>query len=135
MGKASSGCLQNAEFGKWSIEPLYGQADAPREWYKVATRKLQQLGFAPHPLECCLFRLFDESGRLVCLIGLRVDDMLGAGDPSSSMYQRVKGDLRKTFDFKYWSEEKEDKQLCKLKKIGEQTWQLHQEDYVPRVRR
>ena len=57
-------------------KPLYGQADAPREWYKVATRKLQQLAFTPHPLECCLFCLFDDRGRLVCLIGLHVDDML-----------------------------------------------------------
>ena len=33
------------------IKPLYGQADAPRQWFAVARRRLLQLEFQSHPLK------------------------------------------------------------------------------------
>ena len=38
------------------LKPIYGQADAPRAWYQVARRRLEEVGFTQHKLDGCLFR-------------------------------------------------------------------------------
>ena len=122
------------------IKPIYGQADAPRQWFIVAKRRLEAIGYRAHPLDCCLFRYFDSSGELISLIGLHVDDMLGAGLESSPEYQQVKAALRKEFNFKHWTEESEDKALefcgCKLESMrdGSGSLRLHQEEYLKNVK-
>ena len=68
------------------IKPIYGQADAPRQWFIVAKRRLESIGYRAHPLDACLFRYFGKDGTLLSLIGLHVDDMLGCGLESSKEY-------------------------------------------------
>ena len=72
-------------------KPVYGQLDAPKRWFLEATRRLRNLGWLAHPMDPCLWRLYeppvDGAGpRLVGLLCLHVDDMLGGGDPQSAVY-------------------------------------------------
>ena len=60
------------------LKPIYGQADAPRRWFQVARRRLIAAGYQPHPLDQCLYCLF-HGGQLVSMIGIHVDDLIGAG--------------------------------------------------------
>ena len=77
-------------------KPMYGLGDAPRAWFEEAPRRLLSLGFTKHPLDACLFLLFDTELR--CAIGLHVDDLLGIVDPS--LGDKVKEDLQRLFAFR-----------------------------------
>ena len=54
------------------IKPVYGQLDAPKKWYLEATRRLTSLNWIPHPLDPCLWRLFElaSEGECPVLCGL-----------------------------------------------------------------
>ena len=118
------------------VKPIYGQADAPKAWYVVAKRRLETVGFTVHPLDGCLFRLFDDTGNLTAMIGLHVDDMFITGDLTSKKYQETITWLKEQFSFKHWTEHQEGKPLefcgCELdKKDG--VWTLSQEKYIKKV--
>ena len=119
------------------VKPIYGQADAPREWFQVAPRRLCNIGYKPHPLDKCLFLLHDKEGKLVSAIGLHVDDMLGGGDEGSECYKAAKQRLREEFNFKRWTEEGDGKPLefcgCSLVKT-ENGWTLQQSEYIHKVK-
>ena len=70
------------------LKPLYGQADAPRAWFQVAQRRLCQCGYEIHCLDHCLYKLRNKDGKLVPLIGLNVDDLIGAGDEGDECYRQ-----------------------------------------------
>ena len=84
-------------------KPMYGLGDAPRAWFEEASRRLLSLGFTQHPLDACLFLLFDTELR--CAIGLHVDDLLGIVDPS--LGDKVKEDLQRLFAFRDFRENQE----------------------------
>ena len=118
------------------IKPIYGQADAPKAWYVVAKRRLESVGFVVHPLDGCLFRLFDEKGGLTAMIGLHVDDMFITGDLKSKKYKETIEWLKEQFSFKHWTEHQEGKPLefcgCELdRKDG--VWTLSQGSYIKKV--
>ena len=89
------------------IKPLYGQADAPRQWFAVARRRLLQLGFQSHPLDQCLYMFFDENKALTAMVGIHVDDLFGCGLASSPTYQQLTDSLKTSFNFKHWTKEGE----------------------------
>ena len=118
------------------VKPIYGQADAPKAWYVVAKRRLESVGFMVHPLDGCMFRLFDEEGNLTAMIGLHVDDMFITGDSTSKKYQETITWLKEQFSFKHWTEYQEGKPLefcgCELDK-RDGMWILNQEKYIKKV--
>ena len=67
-------------------KPVYGQLDAPRRWFLEASSRLKQLGWEQHSLDPCFWRMFEpqdgdaSTPKLVGLLCLHVDDMLGGGD-------------------------------------------------------
>ena len=89
------------------IKPLYGQADAPRQWFAVARRRLLQLGFQSHPLDQCLYMFYDENKALIAMVGIHVDDLFGCGLASSPTYQQLTDSLKTSFNFKHWTKEGE----------------------------
>eukprot|EP00435_Cladocopium_sp_Y103_P072234 s20_g39.t1 len=111
--------------------------DAPHAWYQVAKRRLEEAGFSQHPLDGCLFRLFDSDGRLCCLVGLHVDDMRISGDRQSDCYLAAKKSLREKFNFKHWThikeQEKPDFCGCSFSKTAF-GYQLGQPDYFTKVK-
>ena len=86
------------------VKPMYGQIEAPREWFKEATRRLIKCEFTVHPLDPCFFMAFKQN-QLVGLVHLHVDDMLVAGD-SHAGFQDFKDRLQKTFKFGKWISDK-----------------------------
>ena len=119
------------------LKPIYGQADAPRRWFQVARRRLIAAGYQPHPLDQCLYCLF-HGGQLVSMIGIHVDDLIGAGLESDEVYQKAKQALHESFNFKHWTEGKETGQLqfcgCDPEDDGKGGWWLRQQAYVQKIK-
>ena len=118
------------------IKPLYGQPDAPKAWYVVAKRKLESIGYVMHPLDGCLFRLFDENKTLISLMGIHVDNLLITGQENNRRFQQARDELRAQFSFKHWTPYEEGKPLefcgCFLKKEDD-AWILNQQEYIKKV--
>ena len=119
------------------LKPIYGQADAPRAWYQVARRRLEEVGFTQHKLDGCLVSLHDAEGCLCCLVGLHVDDLLISGNPQSEWYNTAKKLLREKFNFKHWTHVNEREKLvfcgCSFVKTS-YGYQLGQPDYFSKIK-
>ncbi len=135
------------------VKPVYGQLDAPRRWYLEAVRRLRALGLRQHVLDPCTFLIYEAdhggptgeaqdpdptylgSERLCGMICLHVDDMLGAGDPNSKVYNRVLTELRKSFSFR---ECKDGSHLeycgANIDKLENGTLKLHNEGYLKKIK-
>ena len=135
------------------VKPVYGQLDAPRRWYLEAVRRLRGLGLRQHILDPCTFLVYEAvhggptgdpsepdvtflgSDRLCGMICLHVDDMLGAGDPTSDTYNKLLTELRKTFSFREW---KDGSQLeycgARIDRFEDGTLKLHHEEYLKKVK-
>eukprot|EP00435_Cladocopium_sp_Y103_P058041 s1590_g20.t1 len=118
------------------VKPPYGQPDAPRAWYMLAKRRVELIKYEVHPLDGCLFRLYNQRGRLVSLVGLHVDDMLMAGDETDAEFQKARQELREQFSFKRWTPYEDGKPLeflgCTLDK-QDGVWILHQAPYLKKI--
>ena len=94
-------------------------------------------GYQPHPLDQCLYCLF-HGDQLVSMIGIHVDDLIGAGLESDEVYQKAKQALHESFNFKHWAEGKETGQLqfcdCDLEADGNGGWWLRQQAYVQKIK-
>ena len=75
------------------LKPIYGQADAPRQWFVVARRRLISIGYKPHALDQCLY-LLHHGQDFISMIGLHVNDLLGGGDENHERYQEAKQRLK-----------------------------------------
>ena len=104
-------------------KPMYGLCDAPRAWYSEARDRITRLGAIVHPLDPCLFLVYDydaeestwtsqsdDNGNqvkhppLVGLFGLHVDDILGAGNMDNPYFDKFIKALKKTFNFRTWEQ-------------------------------
>ena len=63
-------------------KPIYDLVDAPRAWFREAHDRLSSINFRAHALDQCLFTWHDSQDldpqglpKLVCLLGLYVDDL------------------------------------------------------------
>ncbi|CAE7445807.1 RE1 [Symbiodinium microadriaticum] len=73
----------------------YGRVDAPLLFYKELSRQLFSLGFTRHPLEPCVFMLY-QHGELRGILGMHVDDGVGGGD---EVFRKKIDELQKTLPF------------------------------------
>ena len=134
------------------VKPVYGQLDAPRRWYLEAVRRLRSLGLRQHILDPCTFLIYETDfenpyapgqprestlgeDRLCGMICLHVDDMLGAGDGSSSVYQDVIKRLREMFSFREWKDG-DNLEYCgaNIEKTKNGTLRLHHTSYLKKVK-
>ena len=93
---------------------MYGLCDAPRAWFLEARERLTNLGAQQHPLDACLFLLYDyqapksawtyrtdskgakhQHPPLIAMMGIHVDDILAAVDKSNKTYQAFEKSLSK----------------------------------------
>ena len=133
-------------------KPMYGLCDAPRAWYLEARDRLCRLGAVQHPLDPCLFLIYDweapdeqwtvqkeltnneEFNRhppLCGLLGLHVDDLLGGGDSSNKSYQKFITALKENFQFRSWEEEKS-VEYCgaKIERISSSHYEISHKAYL-----
>ena len=65
------------------LKSAYGLVNAPLLWYEELKTALLSLNFVMSPLDPCLFVLPKASGQGIHgVVGMHVDDGLGAGDPN-----------------------------------------------------
>ena len=129
-------------------KPMYGLCDAPRAWYMEAVERILSLeNVYRHPLDACLFMVFDPNGhsqlqsphdepeavppgRLVAVFGIHVDDLLGCGDIENDTYKKVKQQLHELFSFRMW-EESNNLQYCGCDIVKDDNIiHLKQTDYI-----
>eukprot|EP00833_Pecoramyces_ruminatium_P001431 jgi/Orpsp1_1/1175463/evm.model.c7180000054002.1 len=72
--------------GYWKLnKALYGLKQSGRQWYITISTFLIEQGFHQLSSEKCLFKRI-KNGKLVCLIGLYVDDMVITGNINEIKY-------------------------------------------------
>ena len=120
-------------------KPCYGQLDAPKRWHMEAARRLKDLGWVPHPMDPCLWLLYepaqgDAVPALCGLLALHVDDMLGAGDPKSPTYMAAEAALKQAFNFRTWQKD-EPFDYCgaKMTRDEDGTWHISHKEYLSKV--
>eukprot|EP00833_Pecoramyces_ruminatium_P014940 jgi/Orpsp1_1/1188972/evm.model.d7180000068605.1 len=75
--------------GYWKLnKALYGLKQSGRQWYITISTFLIEQGFHQLSSEKCLFKRI-KNGKLVCLIGLYVDDMVITELKTNIIYQKL----------------------------------------------
>ena len=131
-------------------KPMYGLCDAPRAWFLEARERMTNLGAQQHPLDACLFLLYDYQAPhaqwthrtdskgakhkhppLVALLGMHVDDIIAAVDKSNKTYQTFEQQLKKTFTFRTWEEDK-DFEYCgaHVRRLAPDHYTLEHQQYL-----
>ena len=137
------------------LKPCYGQIDAPRGWYLEAVDRLLRKGLRQHPLDPCCFLIYeDPDGQVAaaseesnvtktgCLgqqnlcgiVIMHVDDMLGAGNMDSKVYNQTIAELKQSFSFREWKEQDLEYCGCALEPRGEFGWKLSHQGYLKKVK-
>ena len=73
----------------------YGRVDAPLLFYKELSKQLFALGFTRHPLEPCVFMLYQDH-TLRGILGMHVDDGVRGGD---EVFKNKISELEKSLPF------------------------------------
>ena len=131
-------------------KPMYGLCDAPRAWYSEARERVTRLGAVVHPLDPCLFMVYDydapedqwldqpdDNGNtvrqppLLGLFGLHVDDILGCGNMDNASFQKFIKQMKQTFTFRTW-EQDSDIEYCgaKIQRINQHHYELQHTSYL-----
>ena len=131
-------------------KPMYGLCDAPRAWYSEARERVTRLGAVVHPLDPCLFMVYDyeapeeqwldqpdDNGNtvrqppLLGLFGLHVDDVLGCGNMDNASFQKFVSQMKQTFTFRTWEQES-DIEYCgaKIQRINQHHYELQHTNYL-----
>lgn len=61
------------------LKPVYGLVSAPKSWYDKLTEVLSSCGFTVCLSDDGLFRISDESGEIIGILAMHVDDAMGGG--------------------------------------------------------
>ena len=80
-----------------AVKPVYGLDDAPMRWHKTFTDFLKSIGFRRTLLEACLYVRYSETGRLLAIVLIEVDDLLVAAE--APYMKEVRDALHKKFVF------------------------------------
>ena len=84
------------------LKPVYGRPDAPRAWYEDLARILcDELSFEKLFVDPAMFMLRNQSGKLVALMIVHVDDVMVCCD-GSGYAKEVVEKLHKRFPFGTW---------------------------------
>ena len=117
-------------------KPVYGQLDAPRRWFFEASSRIRKLGRSQHSLDPCFWMLFEpQSQKLVGLLCLHVDDMLGGGDLQSETYQHMEEEIKTMFNFRTWQQD-ESFEYCgaDMSRETDGTWVVSHEKYLQKIK-
>ena len=136
------------------LKPCYGQIDAPRGWYLEAVDRLLRAGLRQHPLDPCCFLVYETDSssydaddpvhqevsslgddKLVGMVIMHVDDMLGSGCPKSPRYQEVIQHLKENFSFREWKQDLPKLEYCGCEVVStpEGGRKLNQEQYMGKI--
>ena len=86
----------------WLVKPMFGDPRAPRFWNDKFFGELRRLDLRQHALDKCVWFVHDEHGELDGIVGIHVDDMIGAMKPDGAM-QKACAELATRLKFGKWS--------------------------------
>ena len=131
-------------------KPMHGLCDAARAWFLGARERLANLGAEQHPLDACLFLLYDYQAPhstwtyrtdskgaqrrhppLTALMGIHVDDIIAAVDKTNKTYQTFEQKLKQSFTFRTWEEDK-DFDYCgaQVRRLAPDHYTLEHQQYI-----
>ncbi len=86
----------------WLVKPMFGDPRAPRFWNDKFFGELRRLKMRQHALDKCVWFLHDEHGKIDGIVGIHVDDMIGAMKPDGAM-QKACAELATRWKFGKWN--------------------------------
>ena len=113
------------------LKAVYGLLHAPKVWYDKLASVLSSMGWIRSRLEPCVFKLFDEDGELVGLIGCHVDDLVCCGVGDKYLYMLKQ--LQEAFPFGSWKDAQQESITfcgCEVRQDKCGTIRLNQERYA-----
>ena len=84
------------------LGPAYGLTSAPREWFVDLTGTINALGGRRCHVDPCLWRVFNDEGTIVGIVGIFVDDLLFAGNEESETWVRFLQELHDHYEWSPW---------------------------------
>jgi len=71
---------KNYKKGFWKLnKALYGLKQSGRQWNETITNFLKKTGFEQLKSEPCIFKKVNKEGKIICIVGLYVDNMIITG--------------------------------------------------------
>ena len=113
------------------LKAVYGLLHAPKVWYDKLASVLTSMGWTRSRLEPCVFKLFDDDGDLIGLIGCHVDDLVCCG--KGSKYEDMLCRLQQEFPFGSWKDAQQESITfcgCEIRQDRDGTVRLNQERYA-----
>ena len=74
--------------------PVYGQANAPRQWFLHVLDVMTRLSWVQHSLDPCIFLFKNTEGMVIAALGIHVDDILACALPGQ---ESVLKEVEKSF--------------------------------------
>ena len=110
----------------------YGRVDAPLLFYREFRKCLEEVGFAAHPLDNCLYLLRDPKDPKILngIVGTHVDDGLGAGNHKFSYALQQ---LQKKLPFGSHEKRKIRITGLEIEQLPDFSIKVSQEKYVQRI--
>ena len=79
---------------------VYGQNDAPFNWYRTFDEAAQQVGFQKSQFDNCLYFFRDSTSTLSGVLGAHVDDTITGGEGAE--FEAAIASLKQRFPYRKW---------------------------------
>ena len=79
---------------------VYGQNDAPVMWYRTFDQEVISLGWSRSKFDSCLYYLRSNTGELIGIMGVHVDDTAIAG--RGPLFEESVAKLKARFSYRKW---------------------------------
>eukprot|EP00435_Cladocopium_sp_Y103_P019899 s669_g4.t2 len=109
---------------------FYGLVHAPRLWHEHVAKTLLQQGWQRLASDRCVFILLSDSGELIGVAGLHVDDFLIGGQDGHEKFEAARKALEGAFRWGKWEEESFTFAGCKITQANDFTIKIDQNEYT-----
>ena len=110
---------------------FYGLVQAPRCWFNDVSRRMLAQGWKTVLADRCLFVLYDDdTGDVIAIAGIHVDDFLIGGNEDHPKYQQAFKQLVDTYKWGKWQEGEIDFAGCHIVQLTDGSIRVDQSTYV-----
>ena len=118
------------------VRGVFGLANSPRLWWRSLRDLFRRLGAKQLALDRAIFVFYDTMDgitRVVLIVGVHVDDLIGGYDRRSKKAPRIIKTITDTFDFGQWSEDKDIEYCGKEVRFTKEGVRVSQEAFIRNV--
>ncbi|CAE7726789.1 RE1 [Symbiodinium sp. CCMP2592] len=80
----------------------YGLAQAPREWFQDIRETVKKLGAKACRTDPCVWRIYDDKGKVCGIFASYVDDFLLAGNMESASWKKFLDEFKQAYTWSPW---------------------------------